>query len=213
MSKPFIVAVDGRAASGKGTISCMVAERLGLEWLNTGLLYRAVAFLALQGGVGISDFSILVKIAQNISLPDIEESHLYTSEVGRLASVVSSVPEVREALFDMQRSFPIGKKGTVIEGRDIGTVIFPEADVKVFVTAELKERARRRFVQLQNRGEKIIYESVLKDLQERDQRDEGRECAPLQIAKGSIVVDTTDLSVDESVDLVMSRVREVSSFW
>ncbi|MDZ5762288.1 Cytidylate kinase [Candidatus Cyrtobacter comes] len=212
MLKPFIVAIDGRAASGKGTISHIVAEKLGLDWLNTGLLYRAVAFIALKGGISIHEYKELVQIAQNISLSDLEESHLYASHVGRFASIISSVPEVRQALFYMQRSFPVGKKGTVIEGRDIGTVIFPDADVKVFVTAELKERARRRFVQLQNRGEKIIYESVLKDLQERDQRDEGRDCSPLQIAKGSIVIDTTDLSVDESVSLVMSRINEVSSF-
>ncbi len=209
--KPFVIAIDGRAASGKGTISARISSILGASWLNTGILYRKVAFAALSENTNLDDNAALYKIARNISLLEIDEPLLYTSKISKFASIIAAKDSVRAALMDLQRSFPDGKKIAVIEGRDIGTIIFPDADIKIFVTASLKERAKRRFVQLQNRGEEVIYNAVLEDLEERDKRDEDRGNAPLKIADGSVVIDTTNSSVEESVNLVLSNMPSIFS--
>lgn len=205
----LIIAIDGPAASGKGTIAKKVAKALVFDYLNTGLLYRAVAFFAIQHDIASDDVGSLVQIAQDLNLEMINDLELYTSQIATLSSIISSILQLREALLDIQRKFAFDKKGVVVEGRDIGTVIFPRAQLKFYITADIEERARRRFKQLQKKQESIIYNEVLRDMHARDSRDSNRAEAPLKQADDSVVVDTTNLEVNESVDMILRKVREL----
>ncbi|MDJ1257889.1 MAG: (d)CMP kinase [Candidatus Midichloria sp.] len=203
----FVIAIDGPAASGKGTIAKIVAEKLGFDYLDTGLLYRAVAYFALQNQIELRGTDKLVSLIDSINFNDTVETALYGSVVSENASVIAAIPEVRKALLGIQRTFAIGKKGVVIEGRDIGTVIFPNANVKVYITADIEERAVRRFKQLQKNGEDIIYDDVLRDLQIRDLRDSSRNNAPLTKGSDYLVVDTTKMDIDAAVDSILKLIN------
>lgn len=201
----FTVAIDGPAAAGKGTIARAVAARFGFEYLDTGLLYRAVGRAVLDGVEP-------GEAARTLSFEDLERDGLRSSDVGQAASRVAANPDVRAALLDFQRAFARRSGGAVLDGRDIGTVICPEAEVKLFVTASDEVRALRRWQELHDAGEDITAEEVLAAQRERDARDSARAAAPLRPADGAVELDTSEMSIDEAVAaavaLVARRRRE-----
>ena len=188
----FAVAIDGPAAAGKGTISRAVARHFGFAHLDTGLLYRAVGRAVLDGSGPIS-------AARDLEPAALENPLLRTPEVADAASRVAVIPEVRAALLDFQRAFAARAGGAVLDGRDIGTVICPGAEVKIFVTASAEVRAQRRLDELLGRGIAADYAQVLAEVRARDDRDSSRSAAPLRPAADAVVLDTTDLSIDEAV--------------
>lgn len=203
----MIIAIDGPAASGKGTIARRLAAHYGLPHLDTGLLYRAVARALLDFDHPLADETAAVRAAQALDRSHLDEARLRGREMGEAASVVAALPAVRAALVDWQRAFARRAEGAVLDGRDIGTVICPEAEVKFFVTAAAGIRARRRFDELQARGESATYAAVLQDLQERDARDQGRGVAPTKPAEDAIILDTSALSAEEVFAHALAIVR------
>jgi cytidylate kinase len=203
-----IIAVDGPAASGKGTLARRLAAHFGLAYLDTGLLYRATAWKALLAG-DPADPAISVAAARAITTSDLADPRLRSEEVGEAASVVAAIPAVRAALLDFQRDFARRPPGAVLDGRDIGTVVCPEADAKLFLTATLAARAARRFKELQAGESGAIYERVLQDMKTRDARDSGRVTAPLTRAAAALELDTTALDADAAfaaaVDFIATR--------
>jgi cytidylate kinase len=191
-----IVAIDGPAASGKGTLARRLAQHYALPHLDTGLLYRATARTLLDEGRRLDDVAAAVKVARGLALIDFDEPALRGREMGEAASVVAAIPEVRAALVEAQRTFAGRPGGAVLDGRDIGTVICPNATVKIFVTASPETRAQRRALELRSRGEPSDYIKVLADIQRRDRRDSGRPMAPLKPAADAMILDTTDLDVE-----------------
>lgn len=197
----FTVAIDGPAASGKGTISRAVADHFGLGHLDTGLLYRAVGARMLAGEVP-------EQAAQRLRPEDLgDPDALRGPEVAQAASRVAAIPEVRAALVDFQRAFARRAGGAVLDGRDIGTVICPEAEAKLFVTASAEVRARRRHRELLERGLEASYEAVLADVRERDARDAGRSTAPMVAAPDAVLIDTSALSIEEAVAAAVAAVE------
>jgi cytidylate kinase len=214
----FVVAIDGPAASGKGTISRAVAERFGFAHLDTGLLYRAVGKKALDQGRGVLDEGVAVLVARELTPADLEADGLRGALVSRAASRVAAIPEVRKALLDLQRCFAARDGGAVLDGRDIGTVICPDAEVKLFVMADDATRASRRLDELRARGEEISFEQVLADLRSRDARDAGRPDAPMRQAADAHLLDTTELTIEAAVaraakiiEQALSRMRKQNS--
>jgi cytidylate kinase len=195
----MIIAIDGPAASGKGTIARRLAQRYGLPHLDTGLLYRAAARVMLDQGERLDDEAKAVAAARGLSLIDFDEERLRGARMGDAASVVAALPGVRAALLDLQRRFARRPEGAVLDGRDIGTVICPDADVKLFVTAAPEKRAQRRALELRGRGEDVAFSEVLADIRRRDERDSGRSSAPLLAAGDAVLLDTTDLDVEGAV--------------
>jgi len=195
----FVVAIDGPAASGKGTIAKAVAARFGFAHLDTGLLYRAVGKKALDQGRGVLDEGVAVLVAQELAPADLDRNDLRGALVSRAASKVAAIPDVRKALLEFQHRFACRDGGAVLDGRDIGTVICPDADVKLYVTAADEIRAERRFRELTERGDHTIYERVLADLRARDARDAGREEAPLRQTEDAHLLDTTELTIEAAV--------------
>jgi cytidylate kinase len=194
----MIVAVDGPAASGKGTIARALARHFGLPHMDTGLLYRAVALNLLRwDGDPESEFS--AARACDFSQIDFADPELKSEAAGGIASRISVYPMVRQALVERQRDFATQEGGAVLDGRDIGTVIAPNADVKLFVTARPEIRARRRFEELSRMGLAVHYEDVLADIQARDERDRGRATAPLTMAEDALLLDTSDMGVERAV--------------
>lgn len=192
----MIIAVDGPAASGKGTLGKKLAAHYGLRHLDTGLLYRAVAKAVLDGGHKPSDHAQAVAAAKALDPSRFDEIALKSQQIGEAASVVSAIPEVRTALLDFQRQFAATAPGAVLDGRDIGTVICPDADVKIFVTASPEERARRRALEFKSRGEAIAEAEVLADILRRDERDRNRAAAPLIQAPDAHLLDTTAMGIE-----------------
>ena len=192
----MIIAVDGPAASGKGTLAKRLAAQYGLRHLDTGLLYRAVAKAVLDAGHRPDNRPSAIAAAKALDPAGFDELALKRYEVGEAASVVSAIPEVRAALFNFQQEFAAVLPGAVLDGRDIGTVICPNADVKLFVTATPEERARRRVLELKGRGEVADEASVLADILARDLRDRSRAAAPLLQAPDAHLLDTTHLDID-----------------
>lgn len=199
MTEPFTVAIDGPAAAGKGTISRAVAQRFGFAHLDTGLLYRAVGAMTMRGVPAI-------EAAQELQPETLEDPSLRTPEVAQAASKVAVIPEVRAALLDFQRAFARRAGGAVLDGRDIGTVICPQAEVKLFVTASAAVRAQRRLQELMARGLPATLEEVLADVKARDDRDMNRADAPLKPAETSVVLDTSTLSIDDAVGAAVAEV-------
>jgi cytidylate kinase len=197
----FTIAIDGPAAAGKGTIARGLAERFGFAHLDTGLLYRAVARRMLDG-------TPPEIAAATLRLRDIARTDLRTPEVSEAASQVAAMPGVRAALTAFQRDFARRDGGAVLDGRDIGTVICPEAEVKLFVTASAKVRARRRWLELVEAGHDVTEEDVLKDVKARDARDSGRADAPMKPAEDALELDTTRLGIDEALEAAAARVRD-----
>lgn len=196
----FTVAIDGPAASGKGTISKAVARHFGFAHLDTGLLYRAVGARVLDGETAEAAARALVP-------GDLEDDRLRQPEIAQAASRAAAVPEVRAALVDFQRSFAARAGGAVLDGRDIGTVICPDAQVKLFVTAHADVRARRRFAELQGKGVDTTFDAVLADVQARDARDMGRADAPLCAAADAVQIDTSDMEIDVAVAAAVSLIE------
>lgn len=189
-----VIAIDGTFASGKGTLGKRLAAHYGLPYLDTGKLYRATAKAVLDAGEDVENAAQGAKAANALAIETLSDPILKSGPIGAVASKVSVHPEVRAALIDFQRSF--AAKGGVLDGRDIGTVICPDADVKLFVTASAEERARRRHVELTGYGEKITFSQVLAQLHERDTRDSTRKTAPLKPANDAHLLDTTDLDIE-----------------
>ncbi len=197
----FTIAIDGPAAAGKGTISKAVAAHYGFAHLDTGLLYRAVGKQVLTGITAI-------EAAQNLRAEDLQADDLRTPEVAQAASKVAVIHEVRAALVDFQRVFARRSGGAVLDGRDIGTVICPDAEAKLFVTASAEIRADRRFRELVANGLRVDFETVLEDVRQRDARDMGRKDAPLRPADDAIQIDTSGLSIDEAI---ATAIREIDA--
>lgn len=206
-SRPLVIAVDGPAASGKGTLAKKIADALGLEYLDTGAIYRAVGLKVIRQGIAMDNEAAIIKIAASLTPSDLTDDGLYAEGVGMVASIVSAIPEVRQVLFSMQRDIAQGSKGAVLDGRDIGTVICPDADFKFYITANIEARAERRYKQLQNQGKSTIYKDVLEDLQKRDDRDSSRAVAPMMQAEDAIHIDTTDMDAHEVLQKVLAIIR------
>ena len=207
----MIIAIDGPAASGKGTLARRLAEHYGLPHLDTGLLYRAVAASLIAGDRDLYDVGAAVAAARGLGLAEFDEETLRGREMGEAASIVAAMPEVRAALIAAQRNFAARPGGAVLDGRDIGTVICPGAEVKIFVTASPETRAQRRALELAQRGEKADYAAILADIAKRDARDAERAEAPLRAAADAATLDTTRMGVEaafaEALRIVEARRR------
>lgn len=215
------VAVDGPAGAGKSTISRAAAKELGFIYVDTGALYRAVGVYALRNGIGTKDSENIKKALKDITVElkfvgDVQRvflngedvsTEIRTPEASMAASDVSAIPCVRAFLFDLQRD--IAKKNNcLMDGRDIGTVVLPDAKIKIFLTASAEERAKRRYKELVEKGAKDTYEEVLADLEKRDYQDSHREIAPLKPAEDSIIVDTSDYNFDEAKNIIVNIIKE-----
>lgn len=196
----FTVAIDGPAAAGKGTISKAVAAHFGFAHLDTGALYRAVGARVLAGEDALA-------AARSLQPADLEGEHLRTPEVAQAASQVAVDAQVRAALVQFQRDFAARDGGAVLDGRDVGTVICPAAEVKLFVTASAETRARRRVAEFSGKGRTMSYEDVLADVQDRDKRDSERATAPLRPAGDAVLLDTSDLSIEDAVAAAVAHVE------
>ncbi|WP_170378972.1 (d)CMP kinase [Ruegeria atlantica] len=196
----FTVAIDGPAAAGKGTISKGVAALFGFAHLDTGLLYRAVGRRTLDG-------TDPIEAAQALTAEELKQGDLRTAEIAQAASKAAVIPEVRAALVDFQRAFARRAGGAVLDGRDIGTVICPEAEVKLFVTASAEVRAERRFLELRAKGADVTREFVLADVRERDVRDAERSAAPMKPAADAVLLDTSDLSIEAALTQAVALVE------
>ena len=216
----MIIAIDGPAGSGKSTVAKLVAKKLGFFYLDTGAMYRAVAYKMKKENLSEKE---LIKKLDNIDLKlldtdegikvildgeDITEK-IRTEEIGKLASKIAKIPKIREKLVQLQRKIALEAKNAVLEGRDIGTVVFPDAELKIFMTASPEERAKRRYLQLKQKGENPSYEDILKSVLERDKADMERKVAPLKPAKDAIVIDTTNKTIEEVVDIIVAKAKEI----
>ena len=197
---PFTIAIDGPAAAGKGTISKAVAAHFGFAHLDTGLLYRAVGRRMLGGDAPID-------AAQSLTQEDLERDDLRTPEVAQAAAKVAVISEVRAALLDFQRAFARRADGAVLDGRDIGTVICPEAEAKLFVTASAEIRAQRRFAELAPQGLATNLDEVLADVRARDERDMNRADAPLKPAEDAVIIDTSTLGISEAIEAATQAIQ------
>lgn len=201
-----IVAVDGPAASGKTTLARHLATHFGLDFLDTGLLYRAVAQKLLRTGAALTDTAKAIAAARTITAADLDPAALRSDAIGQGASVVAALPEVRQALLGFQRQFGAVGPGAVLAGRDVGTVVRADASHKIFVTASLEERARRRCKELQALNVPIIYEDVLETLRKRDARDRSRAASPMAPADDAFVIDTTEQDIDTAFEAMRAYV-------
>ncbi|KJS38644.1 MAG: cytidylate kinase [Hyphomonas sp. BRH_c22] len=205
----MIIAIDGTTASGKGTIAKRLAAKYGLPHMDTGCLYRATAVAAIRQGVALDDAEGLQRIAATLDPAAFSDAELRTGEAGKAASQVAVVPEVRRALFDLQRSFATQPGGALLDGRDIGTVIAPDADVKLWVDANVEQRGYRRWREYLGYGQIISLEEVIRQMRIRDERDQSRKDAPATIATDAILIDTTDLTIDAAVEKAIAAVEAV----
>jgi len=203
----MIIAVDGPAASGKGTLAKRLARHYGLPHLDTGLLYRAVGLAVRRAGDDPADPAAAAAHARTLDLSGFEEAELRAASAGELASIVAAIPAVRAALLDQQRAFAARPGGAVLDGRDIGTVVCPQATVKLFVTASPQVRARRRHLELEAGGRMTPFEEVLADIRRRDARDAGRDVAPMRPAEGARLLDTTELDIEAAFQAALGIVE------
>ena len=209
----FLIAVDGPAASGKGTIALGLARHYHYPYLDSGRLYRAVGVSVLAAGGNLDDEATAATAARNLAVLRLEDPALRDRQAGEAASRVAIHPQVRAALIDFQRSFAHQTPGAVIDGRDIGTVIAPQAPAKLFVTAAPEVRARRRWLQLRAQGEDVTYDDILADIRIRDERDSGRAAAPLVMAPDAVLLDTTEMTIDQAADAARRIVETARGRW
>ena len=195
-----VIAIDGPAASGKGTISKAISEKLGFNYLDTGKLYRAIGAKYLDGYQPIA-------AAQSLESNDLEKYDLEKPEIAQAASEIASIPEVRAALLEFQQKFSQKLPGAVLDGRDIGTVVCPDAKIKIFLTASLEERAKRRYIELCKHDKKISFETIFEQIRKRDERDQTRRSSPMVAASDAKIFDTSKLSINEAVDKVFVYIQ------
>ncbi|MEL8055713.1 MAG: (d)CMP kinase [Pseudomonadota bacterium] len=203
----MIIAIDGTVASGKGTIAKRLSAWYGLAHMDTGRLYRATGVSAAAKDVDFSDTQALAGVAASLDLNDYTEEELRSGEAGQWASKVAAIPEVRAALLELQRAFARQPKGAVLDGRDIGTVVCPGADVKLWVEASVEVRAKRRWNELVAKGETLSLDDMVAQLKERDERDKSRSNAPMIKAANAVLIDTTHLTIDAAVDKARAAVE------
>ncbi|WP_300295230.1 (d)CMP kinase [Ferrovibrio sp.] len=210
MTTSVVIAVDGPVAAGKGTLARRLAEHFGYAYLDTGALYRAVGAKVLRQGGDPADPAVAAKAAESLDESDRAAPELRSEAVGLAASKVAAIPQVRAALLDFQRRFashpPAGRAGAVLDGRDIGTVVCPDAPVKLFVIARDEVRAERRYRELMDKGEAVTFERVLADLRKRDEQDSARAAAPLKPAADAHLLDTSDLAIEAAVAAALEAV-------
>jgi cytidylate kinase len=213
----MVIAIDGPAGSGKTTVSCKLAERLNISYLDTGATYRALTFKVLNDNLDLSDRDALKEIAENIDIK-IERGKVYlqgeevskqirSPSIDRNISLIVSYPEVREAMVRLQRAI-VANKDFVVEGRDITTVVFPDAKFKFYLDADFLVRVKRRFEELKRRGIKVIFEELKEDLERRDRADRNRQIAPLKISSDALYIDTTNLSVEEVIETILNFMKQ-----
>ncbi|WP_395173382.1 (d)CMP kinase [Roseibium alexandrii] len=206
----MIIAIDGPAASGKGTLARRLAEHFELRHLDTGLTYRAVAAALLAKGLPLGDESVAIEIAQHLELAQMDKSVLSAHEIGEAASRIAVLGGLREELVNLQRKFAETPPGAVLDGRDIGTVVCPNATVKLFVTASPEARARRRTDEMISKGNEANYASVLEDLKRRDERDSQRTVAPLKQAYDAVLLDTTEMDIEAAFQAAVDIVSKAA---
>jgi len=203
----MIIAIDGPAASGKGTLARLIGEHFGLPVLDTGLLYRAVARDVAARGEALDDPRAAEQAARRLDAGTLDDPGLRTQGAGDRASVVAGIPAVRAALLEFQRSFARRPSGAVLDGRDIGTEVCPDADVKIYVTARPEVRAERRFKELTARGDEVAFEDVLADIRRRDLRDTERAASPMRPAEDATLLDTSELDISSAFDAAVGLIK------
>ena len=209
----FVVAVDGPAASGKGSIATRLGEQFDLPVLDTGLLYRCVGVLMHRAHEDLDDEPAAAAAAAMLTADQLDDPALRTRAAGELASRVAVYPRVRDALMEFQRTFATQEGGAILDGRDIGTVIAPDAAAKLYVTAAPEVRAHRRWKQLEGQGETIAYEDVLADIRLRDARDGGRDTAPMRPAPDAVLLDTSEMTIEQAADAARRIVEAARARW
>ena len=207
MKNRIVIAVDGSSASGKGTICQLLSQKFNIPHLNTGGLYRGLAYKAINLKIDFTNIEKLVELAITLDQDDISNPLIFTEEIGSQASIVSKIPEVRNALLKYQRDFANQEKGAILDGRDIGTVICPNADYKFFFVATPEERAKRRYKEMIEKKQSVKYEDILQQIIERDDRDKNRENSPFKKAEDAILIDTTDKDIQTVFNEVLSYIN------
>ena len=213
MSGEFVIAVDGPAASGKGTIAQRLGKAYDLPVLDTGLLYRAVGVLMQRAGANLDDAAMAAGQAKLLTADLLDDPGFRTRAAGEAASRVAVHPGVRDALLEFQRTFACQPGGAVLDGRDIGTVIWPQAPAKLYVTATPEVRAERRWKQLKAQGEAVAYEDILDDIHKRDARDGGRDAAPMKPAADAALLDTSQMTIEQAADAARRIVEAARARW
>ncbi|MDF8352817.1 (d)CMP kinase [Ensifer adhaerens] len=202
----FTIAIDGPAAAGKGTLSRRIAEQYGFHHLDTGLTYRATAKALLDGGLPLDDEAVAEKVAREVELAGLDRSVLSAHAIGEAASKIAVMPAVRRALVEAQRAFSLREPGTVLDGRDIGTVVCPDAPVKLYVTASPEVRAQRRYDEITGNGQPADYQTIFEDVKKRDERDMGRADSPLRPADDAHLLDTSEMSIEAAFQAAKSLI-------
>jgi len=212
MSKSsFVIAIDGPAASGKGTLARRLAKTLGYAHLDTGLTYRAVGYALLQAGAQLNDEALAIEAARKIDLPNLDRELLSAHFVGEAASKIAVMGGVRCTLVQLQQTFATTPPGAVLDGRDIGTVVCPDADVKFFITASPGIRAGRRFEEIISKGGDAIYDEILEDIRKRDERDMGRTDSPLKPAKDAHLIDTSKMDIETAFHAALAIIKQAQA--
>lgn len=205
-SQRCIIAIDGTAASGKGTIAHFLATKFSLLHCQTSLFYRSLALEVTKKHIKPEDIQQIIPLSKDLNLDVKNSKALYTEDVTQMTSIIASIPEVRQNLYPIQRNFILNHKRVVMEGRDIGTIIAPDADLKIYITANDEIRAERRFKQLVASGRDVTIDEVLRNLRERDERDQNRTNSPLKPAEDAIIIDTSSLTIEEVITLILQQI-------
>ena len=209
-----IIAIDGTAASGKGTLAKKIAIHFNYAHLDTGKLYRGLAYFVMKTNTDNDNVGKIISLIPNLNDMNFNNSELISTSVSKTASIISALPQIRQQLLKYQKDFPIislqkGFEGVVVDGRDIGSIIFPNANIKFFVDADMETRARRRYNELINKENNIDYEFVLSDIKQRDYADKTRKTAPLIICNDAIIIDTTNIDIKTMVDDAINKINEL----